>query len=77
MFKCKKDRLKIEDKCVKKQYECTKTQQIEQCHIQKSRVSPSKCRNGGEKLNDLINAGEIANSNYERERVRLRLRITK
>ena len=38
--------------------------------IEKSRVSPSKCRNSGVKLNDLMNVGEIANSNYERDKDR-------
>ena len=68
MHRLTKDRLKIEDKCNKKQTECTKTQQTEGWHTEKSRLSHSKCRNDPEKLKDFKNAGLIANSNSDRER---------
>ena len=61
MFKLTKDFPKIEHKWIKKEIDCTYTQGIERYQHKKSRFSPSKCRNGRQNLNDLINANQIAN----------------
>ena len=74
MHKLTKDFVKIEDKCIKRQNECSKIQQIEERHTEKWRLSPLKCRNDSKKLKDFKNVALITNSNSKRVRQRERWR---